>query len=136
MTKKLYNTQRCSAKFRGIEWQFTYETWIAWWGNDIERRGRRPDQLVMARLGDTGPYHPDNVKKITGAENSSETRKGKVTAPEVRIKISAANQGRPAWNKGLKGDDSHMKGNLNASKKQVTTTALLINGEINEQRHA
>jgi len=35
-------------------------------------RGNRPDQFHMARKGDVGPYHPDNVKCITARMNRIE----------------------------------------------------------------
>ena len=71
-----YNVQRQHAKRRGIEWQFeSYEQWIEWWGEDIEKRGSRAGQLVMARYNDEGPYHPDNVRKLTVEENTQEARK-------------------------------------------------------------
>ena len=70
--KKKFNDQRLSAGYRGIEWQFTFEEWLAWWGTDIENRGRFKGQLVMARIGDSGPYHPDNVRKATTEDNVRE----------------------------------------------------------------
>ena len=65
------NAKQC-AKQRNIAWQFTYDEWIAWWGDDIVNRGPRKGQLVMARHKDTGPYHPTNVRKATCSENCSE----------------------------------------------------------------
>ena len=64
--------QRNRAKRRGIEWHFTFEEWVAWWGDDIDKRGNSKDSLVMARTGDIGPYHPDNVRKATVSENTNE----------------------------------------------------------------
>ena len=63
--------QRQHAKERGIEFLFELDEWIDWWGDDFDKRGCEPDQLVMARHGDEGPYHPDNVYKSTALENSS-----------------------------------------------------------------
>lgn len=77
-----YNMQRLHAGYRRIEWHFTFDTWLAWWGNDIINRGHGDGKLVMARYGDTGPYHPDNVRKATHNENASEHWRGKiVTTP-------------------------------------------------------
>lgn len=79
-TKKIYNayhSQKTHAAKRNIDWHFTYETWLEWWGDDIVNRGRGIGKLVMARHGDKGPYHPDNVKKITHEENCSEGGPGK-----------------------------------------------------------
>ncbi len=73
--KNRYNVQKIHAKLRGIDWQFTYANWIEWWGDDINKRGRAKNDLVMARYDDQGPYHPTNVKKITVGENSLERNK-------------------------------------------------------------
>ena len=61
-------------KKRNIEWQFTFEEWLDWWGDDIHNRGILKGQLVMARYGDIGPYHPDNVRKTTVEDNVKEAR--------------------------------------------------------------
>jgi len=76
--KTKYYSQRSSARGRNIEWHFTFESWFAWWGDDIVNRGRKSGQLVMARLGDQGPYHPDNVYKATTKQNHNEAHLGKV----------------------------------------------------------
>ena len=70
-----YNMQRLHAGYRKIAWQFNFEEWLAWWGEDIVNRGQGKDKLVMARNGDIGPYHPDNVRKITHSQNSKENVK-------------------------------------------------------------
>jgi hypothetical protein len=57
---------------RGIEFLFDFETWVTWWGDDFAKRGSGADDLVMARKGDEGPYHPDNVYKSTCSENARE----------------------------------------------------------------
>ena len=98
--KQKYYTQKAGAKIRGIEWQFTYETWIDWWGNDIVNRGHHSGQLVMARLGDKGPYHPDNVSKKTCNENTSEGNKG----------IPAPQKACPGPRNGMYGKISAMRG--------------------------
>ena len=99
--KEKYHTQHTGARNRGIDWQFTYESWLAWWGDDIVNRGNKSGQLVMARIGDTGPYHPDNVRKVTCNENHSEAHKnglgwttGRKHSDETRAKISASSKGR------------------------------------------
>jgi hypothetical protein len=66
---KAYWTQKSRARERGIEFLFEFDEWIDWWGADFDKRGRGFDCLVMARYGDTGPYHPDNVYKCTVSEN-------------------------------------------------------------------
>ena len=72
-----FNDQRQHAKRRNIDWQFDFNTWLEWWGEDIANRGRNKGQLVMARNGDIGPYHPDNVRKTLCSENVSEAQKGR-----------------------------------------------------------
>ena len=78
---RLYNTQyldhRTRSKRRGIPFEFTYEEWINWWGEDLTNRGRNQGQLVMARKGDAGAYHPDNVYKTTVEQNGRDALLGK-----------------------------------------------------------
>jgi len=128
--RKQYSFQKCTAKYRGIDWQFTYESWIDWWGDDITKRGRKHGCFVMARNGDIGPYHPDNVRKITHGENIVEAQFGKKRTIETKTKISIKlkgnknglgnkgnrintkgfAQGNIPWNKGLtKNTDSRIK---------------------------
>jgi len=67
-----YTSQKGHAKHRGIEFNLTFEEWMDWWGDDFDKRGRGKDDLVMARIGDTGPYELGNIKKITFSENRRE----------------------------------------------------------------
>ena len=62
-----YNAQRRQALQRGIVWEFTFELWMSWWGDDFTKRGLQG--LIMSRQGDTGPYSPTNCVKITVAQN-------------------------------------------------------------------
>ena len=101
---RLYQTQydnaKQCAKQRNIEWQFTYDSWVSWWGNDIVNRGPYKGQLVMARTNDIGPYHESNVRKATGSENGREGnlgrhignkyRLGKKSTPEAEAKRLAS----------------------------------------------
>jgi hypothetical protein len=87
-----YQSQYDNAKYhaihiRNIDWQFTYDTWVEWWGEDITKRGPYKGQLVMARHNDIGPYHPDNVRKATCTENCSEANKGKPKTAEHIAKV-------------------------------------------------
>jgi hypothetical protein len=72
-----YNNQRQSAKVRGIEWEFTFETWWAVWeaSGKWEQRGKRTGQYCMARNGDTGPYAPWNVRIVQVSENNRDGMK-------------------------------------------------------------
>ena len=67
--RNAFLNQRCNAKKRGIEWGFSYEEWLEWWGPDIERRGCGSGNIVMARQGDAGGYTADNVYKSTASAN-------------------------------------------------------------------
>lgn len=67
-----FSQQRHRARHRGIEWCLTFAEWLAWWGGDLVRRGRKANDLVMARPGDSGPYRIDNIVKLTNAQNSRE----------------------------------------------------------------
>jgi hypothetical protein len=92
-----YYTQMWTAKKRGIEWNFTYDSWLDWWGADIINRGRNKGQLVMARYGDIGPYHPDNVRKLPVEENIKEANVGRKHTEEHSIKKGLAR--KAAWDK-------------------------------------
>ena len=70
-----YRGQMDGAIARGIPWEFTLETWVAWWGEDFSRRGTCGPDLCMARNGDTGPYAPWNCHKATTSENTQEQLK-------------------------------------------------------------
>ncbi len=58
-----YNSQRCTAGRRGIDWQLTKTQWLQIWvqSGHLHERGNRKGQFVMARLNDTGPYALGNI---------------------------------------------------------------------------
>jgi len=85
-----FREQRKLAQRRGIEFLFTFEEWIEWWGEDFDRRGPGADRLCMARHGDTGPYAPWNVRKATNRENQQEAHKGRIHSKETRAKMSVS----------------------------------------------
>jgi hypothetical protein len=118
--KQKYNTQKAGAINRGIDWQFTYETWLEWWGEDIVNRGHKSGQLVMARHKDTGPYHPDNVRKATCNENSS----------EGNLNIPAPQKACHGSKNGMYGKVSAMKG-----KKQTKLGLDTIIERANSERN-
>lgn len=92
--RRAYFAQRRLAKSRSIEWLFeSFEQWLDWWGPDIVHRGRRRGQLVMARYNDTGPYHPDNVRKITSGDNVREAQIDRPQSAHTRALRSRALQG-------------------------------------------
>ena len=76
--RSAYLDQKNNASSRGVEWQFDFDTWVEWWGDDFDGRGSRWDWLVMARYNDIGPYSPENCYKATGAQNGQDQHKFKV----------------------------------------------------------
>jgi hypothetical protein len=85
--RKRYHAQKSMAGKRGIEWHFTFDSWFDWWGEDIINRGCRKGQLVMARKGDIGHYHHDNVFKTTCSENLRDGNVGKIVSEETKNKF-------------------------------------------------
>jgi hypothetical protein len=65
-----YAAQKSGARHRGIEFRLSFEEWLAFWGDDISRRGRGPANLQMQRMGDKGAYEIGNIKKGVPRENS------------------------------------------------------------------
>lgn len=64
-----WEAQRNMARYRDIDWNITLEEWVSWWGDDIDRRGRKSDDLVMARIDMSKGYQLDNLIKLTHKEN-------------------------------------------------------------------
>lgn len=69
-----YSEQRKNAIVRRIGWEITFPQWLKIWKDSgkFELRGRGQG-YCMTRIGDTGPYHPDNVEIKTIGENFSES---------------------------------------------------------------
>ncbi len=65
-----YAYQRRTAIARKIAWEITFPEWCKVWEDSgkWELRGRGKG-YCMARIGDTGPYHVDNVEIITCGQN-------------------------------------------------------------------
>ncbi len=81
---KKYKAHFHNAKKRQIEFYFTFEEWVLWWENNLgidwlQKRGRKCGQYVMARKGDKGPYHPDNVECITCTNNNIDQARNGLT---------------------------------------------------------
>ena len=70
--KKQFNQHKANAKQRNIDFNFTFDEWCEMWKPYWHNRGRRPDQYVMSRKGDTGPYSKENCEIKTWAENRAE----------------------------------------------------------------
>ncbi len=71
MAYEPYTAQFYRARNRGIAFQFTIVEWWEWWQTDDRwrHRGVKGNGLVMARIGDVGPYSPSNVYCTTTAGN-------------------------------------------------------------------
>jgi hypothetical protein len=69
-----YRQQRRNAGVRGIPWEMTLISWLIVWESSgkLNDRGRGHGNFVMARRGDDGPYHPDNVEIVTADQNSAD----------------------------------------------------------------
>lgn len=69
-----YVEHRRNAIYRQIGWEITFPQWMKIWQDSgkWELRGRGQG-YCMARIGDTGPYHPDNVEIKTCGENFSDS---------------------------------------------------------------
>jgi hypothetical protein len=75
MPRSLWYDHKYRSRKRGIDFLFSFEDWANWWeeqlGHDwLSLRGCKPDQYVMARKGDKGPYSRDNVYCCTNRQNA------------------------------------------------------------------
>lgn len=68
--REAYRAQKRNAKTRGIEFLLTFEEWLEWWGDDLDKRGVGPNDLQMQRPADTGPYALGNIRKGTPKTNA------------------------------------------------------------------
>ena len=68
--KRMFNSQKANAAKRGIEWLFSFDDWLEFWGEDLEKRGVGHDMLCMMRFGDTGPYSKENTRKGYARDNA------------------------------------------------------------------
>ncbi len=73
--KAQYENQRRKVKARNIDWLFTYETWLDWWKSTgkLAERGRKSSEYCMCRIGDEGPYSPENVYCATNDQNAKDS---------------------------------------------------------------
>lgn len=93
-----YRYQKKGAASRGIEWRFTFESWLEWWGEDIHRRGPRVNDLCMQRVGDVGPYAEWNVRKGLPLDNARTRSKSVMHNRSLRAaeRIRAAELAAPS----------------------------------------
>jgi len=75
LTYGAFSTQRKNAQARNIAFNFTYDTWLAWWEQALStlgpdaKRGLRLGEYMMCRFKDQGVYEPGNVYAGTCAQN-------------------------------------------------------------------
>ena len=67
-----FQKHKSGAKARGIEFDLTYDEWLAIWGQKLEDRGRHAGQSGMLRTRDEGGYSVGNVRIGTPKENQQE----------------------------------------------------------------
>lgn len=69
-----YNQWHAAFYVRNVGWEINLVDWWRIWqeSGHWEQRGRGKG-YCMTRIGDTGPYHPDNVEIKTCGENFSES---------------------------------------------------------------
>lgn len=64
-----YRKQKKHAERRGIDFKLSYQEWLDWWGDDLDKRGRGMGKLQMCRLQDKGCYELGNIFKSTHEQN-------------------------------------------------------------------
>lgn len=68
-----YRYQERTAHHRGIGWEFNFASWWKVWSDSGKWALRgRGHGYVMSRIGDAGPYSPENVRIIKATENVAE----------------------------------------------------------------
>jgi hypothetical protein len=125
-----YKQQMGSAQKRGIDWQFTFETWYDLWisSGHYNQMGNKKGQYCMARTNDSGPYSVSNVRITTTEDNHKEAVKHtrQHTSIEHQIGRYSHPKGQPSWNKGLTYDATprqrtHLSKVHKANQKSVMT---------------
>ena len=122
-----YSQKHTAINKRNIAWEFTFETWLAWWGDDIQNRGRGLGKLVQARIGDTGPYSPENCIKLTMEQNISDGNQGRTHSTESRIK-------RSQKLKGIKRTKEQIESNRQSKIGKAQPQEALIQREITRRQ--
>lgn len=70
IARKRFREQRRNAFMRGIGWELTFEQWLDWWGEDLDKRGVGTTDLQMQRFADKGPYALGNIRKGVPLDNA------------------------------------------------------------------
>ncbi len=130
-----FKQHRNRARASGIGFELSFENWLKIWmdSGQINNRGTRKGQYVMARNGDKGPYKIGNIRIITAQENGSEKRHsekhkrymrdimrgnshalGKKLSKKTREKMSTSRMGRVFSEKTIRKIRRALTGNTNA----------------------
>jgi len=109
-----YDRQKANARRRGIEWEFNFQSWLDWWGEDLERRGVGPNSLQMQRFADEGPYAAWNVRKGTPKDNAKtrghmERKRNSLAAKAALEAARDADQGTAPERDELPEDEAYIK---------------------------
>lgn len=70
----------CQARFRGEEWDLTFDEYYNLWKKDWHNRGRKPDNVCMTRKDPSGAWTMGNVEIITRLEHISSQGRTRVGA--------------------------------------------------------
>lgn len=101
-----YRSQINNAIRRGIDFQIPFHEWWNWWQVDSRwhHRGVGSNKLVMARIGDIGPYHLDNIYCATQNENSSDKDGSSISKAHKSIWAAKTPEQRAKWHLAVRGD--------------------------------
>lgn len=103
--KTAYNSQKCAAKKRGIEFLLTFDEWLNWWiqTGKLELRGKTKGCYQMCRVNDVGPYSLDNIYCDTVEANSKLPIEGKPRKEGANEKALATRRasGKPWFPNGV-----------------------------------
>lgn len=91
-----FEKQRFAAKYRGIDFNLTFEQWMSWWESTghFSERGRFKHNYCMCRVGDTGAYELGNIYCDRFSGNVRVARQGKPQSAEHRAAISRGHIGK------------------------------------------
>lgn len=91
-----YKAQIAAARQRQLEWHLTFDEWINFWGDDIDKRGIKRESMVMALHDRELGFRLDNIYKTTKGEltielvNRGNRHERSVRTPQGEFKSVAA----------------------------------------------
>lgn len=96
-----WRAHRYNARLRGVEFLLTFEQWLAIWvaSGQLDKRGCRRGQYVMARCNDVGPYAEGNVQIVPSERNNSEWVRTEAMRAKMRARFLGSNS--PKYGKPL-----------------------------------